>query len=99
MTPDQPLAMRVTINGTDANRWHAYGLTCNPFPQLGIAEFAIGEHRLASLDGDPVRSAQDIRDRLAGFAPEFVDGVIERWRPGERVSFVITFPRARGEQQ
>jgi hypothetical protein len=86
------LAMEVVINGTDTNRWHAYGLTCNPFPQLGRAEFAAGERQIASLDGDPVRGPEDIRERLAGFAPAFIEGVIERWQPGERVAFLITFP-------
>ena len=76
------IELNVTINGTDINPWHRFGLRQNPFPQTGKAEYAAGERKLASLDGDPVRTADDIRERLAGFAPEFVEGVIQRWQPG-----------------
>jgi hypothetical protein len=91
---DEPkmLTMTVTINGTDRNPWHSRNLRQNPFPQLGKAEYTRGEQQIASLDGDPIRDADDIRRRLAGFSPEFIDGVIARWRPGERVRFTITFP-------
>ena len=71
------------------------GLRQNPFPQIGKAEYAAGERKLASLDGDPVRTADDIRERLAGFDPEFVEGVIQRWQPGRRVRFKIVFPGGR----
>ena len=64
----------------------------NPFPQLGRAEYDAGERQLASLDGDPIRGADDIRERLAGFDPEFVEGVVARFVPGERTTFVVTFP-------
>jgi hypothetical protein len=86
------IELTVTINGTDMNPWHLFGLRQNPFPQTGKAEYAAGERKLASLDGDPVRTADDIRERLAGFDPEFVEGVIQRWQPGRRVRFKIAFP-------
>jgi hypothetical protein len=89
------IELNVTINGTDINPWHRFGLRQNPFPQTGKAEYAAGESKLASLDGDPVRTADDIRERLAGFDPEFVKGVIQRWQPGRRVRFKIVFPGAR----
>lgn len=85
----------VTVNGTADNPWHRFGLTQNPFPQIGRAEYTRGEQQINSLDGDPVRSEADIRARLAGFTAEFVDGVVARWRPGERVSFRVTFPDGR----
>ena len=85
----------VTINGTDTNPWHRFGLRQNPFPQIGRAEYAAGEQKLASLDGDPVRTADDIRERLAGFNPVFVEEVIRRWQPGRRVRFKIVFPAGR----
>jgi len=75
------IELSVTVNGTHTNPWHRFGLRQNPFPQTGKAEYAAGERQLASLDGDPVRTADDIRDRLAGFDPEFVEGVIQRWQP------------------
>ena len=89
------IELNVTINGTDMNPWHRFGLRQNPFPQIGKAEYAAGERKLASLDGDPVRTADDIRERLAGFDPEFVEGVIQRWQPGRRVRFKIVFPGGR----
>ncbi len=89
------IELNVTINGTDMNPWHRFGLRQNPFPQIGKAEYAAGERKLASLDGDPVRTADDIRERLAGFDPEFVEGVIQRWQPGHRVRFKIVFPGGR----
>jgi hypothetical protein len=89
------IELNVTINGTGMNPWHRFGLRQNPFPQIGKAEYAAGERKLASLDGDPVRSADDIRERLAGFDPEFVEGVIQRWQPGRRVRFKIVFPGGR----
>jgi hypothetical protein len=89
------IELYVTINGTGMNPWHRFGLRQNPFPQTGKAEYAAGERKLASLDGDPVRTADDIRERLAGFAPEFVEGVIRRWQPGRRVRFKIVFPDRR----
>lgn len=86
------IELSVTVNGTHTNPWHRFGLRQNPFPQTGKAEYAVGERQLASLDGDPVRTADDIRERLAGFEPEFIEGVIQRWQPGRRVRFKIVFP-------
>lgn len=86
----------VRINGTDENPWGRYGLKVNPFPQTGIGELQAGEMALASLDGEPITSAADIRKRLKGFSDELVDLCIQQWMPGQRVEFDITFPRARG---
>jgi hypothetical protein len=93
------ITMRVRINGTGRNPWHRLNLQQNPFPQIGRAEFEEGERRIHSLDGDPVRSPQDIRERLEGFSEEFVTGCIERWRPGQRTEFEISFPDPRGGGQ
>ena len=93
------LTIRVRINGTGINPWHKMGLRCNPFPQIGRAEFDRGERQLASLDGDPIRDEADLRARLAGFDPGFIDGCVARWRPGERVSFTFTFPDPRSERR
>jgi hypothetical protein len=97
MTEEQPelVTMTVTLNGTDSNRWNKWGLNANPFPQTAIVEFHNAERQIASLDGDPITSDNDIRDRLAGFSTEFVEGVVLRWRPGQRISFDIIFPRDR----
>ena len=95
MTEMERIELNVTVNGTDTNPWHRFGLRQNPFPQTGKAEYAAGERQLASLDGDPVRTSDDIRERLAGFDPKFVEGVIRRWQPGRRVSFKVMFPSRR----
>jgi len=86
------IRLRVTINGTTENWWHAYNLQRNPFPQLGKAEWHRAEMMVASLDGDPVTSEQDIRDRLPGFSPDFVRLCIEQYVPGQRVTFLVTWP-------
>lgn len=90
--------MTVTVNGTCENRWARYGLRHNPFPALPLSTAPIpAQMQLASLDGDPVRSAVDITERLRGFSREFVALVIDQWRPGERVTFTVTFPAERAE--
>ena len=89
------IELNVTINGTGINPWQRFGLRQNPFPQTGKAQYAAGERKLASLDGDPVRTADDIRERLAGFDPAVVEGIIQRWQPGHRVRFKIVFPGGR----
>jgi hypothetical protein len=91
------LTLVVTVNGTAVNPWHRLGLRCNPFPQIGRAETDASERQIASLDGDPVTGPDDIRARLAGFTPEFIDGVIARFLPGQRVRFTVTFPDTRNE--
>ena len=96
--PGEEITIRVTLNGTDTNRWARWGLMANPFPQTGIMEFHNAEMQVASLDGVTIRSAADIRERLDGFAPEFIDLCISQFRRGERVSFLVTFPRVRQER-
>jgi hypothetical protein len=83
------IRLRVVINGTSENRWHRYRLQRNPFPQLGHVEWHAAEMMVASLDGDPITSEQDIRDRLPGFSPEFVELCCARYVPGERVAFLV----------
>jgi len=96
--PADTVTIRVTINGTTENPWHRYALRCNPFPQTGRHEWYGAEMAIASLDGEPVTSEQDIRDRLPLFAAPFVDLCIAQYRPGERVSFLVSFPADRGER-
>ena len=94
--PGDELTITVTLNGTDTNRWRRWGLMANPFPQTAMMEFAKGDRQIASLDGDTIRSAADIRERLEGFADEFVDLCVSQFRRGQRVAFLVTFPRSRG---
>jgi hypothetical protein len=93
--PHDTIRLTVRINGTDTNPWARYGLRQNPFPQVAKHELLAGERMLASLDGEPVTTTQDIRDRLAGCSAELIELCIAQWRPGERVEFDIVFPRYR----
>jgi hypothetical protein len=89
------LTMEVRINGTKDNYWHRYGLRQNPFPQLGKHEYTTAERQVNSLNGDPVKGHEDIRQRLRGFAPEFIELCIAQYRPDKRVRFTVTFPADR----
>lgn len=89
--------MRITVrlNGTATNPYHRMGLTRNPFPQIGLAEYDAAERALAALAADPIPDTDHIRRVLAGFSPEFVDVCCLKYRPGEMVVFAVTFPEAR----
>lgn len=82
----------VTINGTDVNPWHRMNLRQNPFPQIPKAELSGAMQQLNSLDADPIRGPDDIRERLAGWSEEFVQACIASYKPGERTRFRVTFP-------
>lgn len=86
---------KVSLNGTDENPFHKFGLKCNPFPQIGRAEFDSAERRVRILGGDPIPHdtyEEYIRTVLRGFTKEFVDLCVEKFRPGEYVEFVVEFP-------
>lgn len=86
------MQLRVALNGTDTNPWHKYNLRQNPFPQIASAETDHAMRQLNSLDGEPIKGPQDIRDRLEGWTDEFIEGCIERFEPGKRVRFIVEFP-------
>jgi len=92
---EEKVTITFSINGTDTNPYAGWGLRQNPFPMSGIAELAAGERQLASLGGEPVMSEADIRQRLHGFDPVFVERVVRAWLPGYVVHITITFPRSR----
>ena len=72
------LLLIVSLNGTSENRLRKFlNLQQSPYPQ-GIAKPDLyGEiMQLNSLDGDPLRSAEDIRERLRGWSED----VIHHWR-------------------
>jgi hypothetical protein len=89
--------LRVSLNGTDVNTYaKAWGLRCNPFPQYAKHEVLHAMLRLNELDGDPIPkdSAEAyIREKLRGFSKEFVDHVVARFVPGERVKFTCWIER------
>ncbi len=80
----------VTLNGTNYNSWHRYGLNQNPFPQIARAESGAGDRALASLNGDPIPDTDHIRRVLAGkVSEELVDLCCARFVKGERVRFIV----------
>ena len=81
--------IEVRINGTDENPWLRMGLRQNPFPQVGKAEYDAGERMLNSLDAEPIKSPDDIRERLKGFDPEFIELCIKHYEPGKRTKFTV----------
>lgn len=81
----------VELNGTDENPYHRLGLTQNPFPQLGKAEYDAAERRLHSLGGDPIPDTDYIREKLKGFNPEFVELCCSKFEKGKMVKFYIEF--------
>ena len=85
--------LRVDLNGTDTNPFHKFGLTQNPFPQLGRMEFDRYTLHLAKLGADPIPDTDYIRNHLRGWEPEFVDGCCARFKKGEMVTFFIHWPR------
>lgn len=91
----ETITITVRVNGTNVNHHHRMGLKQNPFPQIGKAEYDKAERQINSLDGDPVKSAEDIRERLQGFGSEFIDLCIANYRPGKRTAFQVTFPARR----
>lgn len=95
MTDQEMIELSFTINGTDTNPYARWSLKQNPFPSTPYKEFNLVSLRLNSLGGEPIRSAEDIRERLAGFDPAFVDRVVAAWKPGKIVRIKITFPRGR----
>ncbi len=86
------LTLRVTLNGTDTNPFHQFGLTQNPFPQLGKMEYDRQTLHLAKLGADPIPDVAYIRKHLAGWTPEFIDLLCEKFKPGDMVRFMVEFP-------
>lgn len=84
--------IKVTINGGATNRWHQYGLTANPFPQIGRAEASVANRMLRELDSDPITSTDQIRTILAGCDQGFIDLCCSQYKAGELVSFNVEWP-------
>jgi hypothetical protein len=82
----------VRLNGTNKNPYHALGFRCNPFPQVAKTELMALQQRLNELGGDPIKDENDLRNRLKGFEPAFIEGCVQRFKPGEMVTFTIEFP-------
>ncbi len=86
------MKFEVVLNGTDKNPFHRFGLSQNPFPQ--VAKYEVAPHllHLQKLGGDPIPDEDYIRRHLEGWSPEFIEGCCQRFRKGELVKFIVTFP-------
>jgi hypothetical protein len=79
----------VELNGTDVNPWHRWGLSQNPFPQIGKYEYDRYVHIVQSLAGDPIPNTDYIREKLKGFHPAFIELCCKHFKKGETTSFYI----------
>ena len=89
------MRIKVFLNGTSVNPYHALGFTRNPFPQLGRAEYDAAERQISLLGADPIPpvGAEDyIRKTLAGFTSEFIELCVRNYKPGELAVFEVEFP-------
>lgn len=82
----------IRLNGTDKNPFHNMGLTQNPYPQLGKAEYRVHEDILNRLGAEPIKSVDQIRETLKDrFSPELIELCCERFKLGEYVEFAVEF--------
>jgi hypothetical protein len=87
----------VSLNGTETNPFNKLGLTQNPFGQVNKGETDEAERRLNSLGAEPIPSENSeayIREKLAGFSPEFVDLCVNNYRPGKMIKFKVKWSNA-----
>lgn len=90
--------LKISLNGTASNPYFVYGLTQNPFPQLGEYRYDAFEDLMASLGGDPIPDTTYIRTKLTGFvSQELVELCCQNFRKGEIVKFMITWDDGKTE--
>lgn len=86
------MTVHVVINGGPVNVHTALGLTCNPFPVIPEAEYAVANRMLRELDSDPLPDADSVRKILDGCDPDFVELCVKNFVPGRRIGFSVTWP-------
>jgi hypothetical protein len=86
------MILKFTLNGTDENPYHKWGLKQNPFPQIAKYEYMAACRQLNKLGGDPIPNTDYIRAVLEGWSQEFVDKVCESFVPGEIVRVSVEVP-------
>lgn len=59
------MLITIRINGTDTNPWHRFGLTRNPFPQVGLREWDSFDRFLAELGAKPMPTTEALNKFLA----------------------------------
>ena len=84
------MRIKVSLNGTNNNPYHKYGLRQNPFPQIAEHKYYAACMHLQALDGDPIPDTDFIRRHLAGwFSQEFIDLCCIKFVKGEIVQFEV----------
>ena len=89
------MILRVNLNGTAVNPFERYGLKQNPFPQIAKAELDGAMRQLNRLGAEPIPPGnykEHIREVLAGWSEEFIEGCIARYMPGQMVKFDVRLP-------
>lgn len=84
----------IALNGTDTNPYERIGFKSNPFPAIPKAEYdSNGTNNLIrDLEANPIKDKADLRSRLYRCSEEFIEGCLERFKPGYMVRFTIEFP-------
>jgi hypothetical protein len=88
------MKVTITLNGTTVNPYQIYGLPHNPFPAIpiyGPTWVANANRIINSLESEPIKDQADLLQRLEGCSSEFIEICTQRYKPGELVSFDITF--------
>jgi hypothetical protein len=86
------MKLRVALNGLAVNPYHRLGLTQNPFPQLGKAQYDAHVLKVQALGGDPIPDSTHIRRELKGFSREFIELCVRKFKKGSYVEFDVTWP-------
>lgn len=83
--------LEVRLNGTNENPFgKLWGISQNPFPQGSFGSVLVPYVlKVQSLGGEPIKSCDDIRERLKGFSKEFVELCCKRFEPGKMVVFKV----------
>ena len=89
------VTLSVTLNGTDINPFHIYGLSQNPFPSVAKYEYLPYILHLQKLGGDPISDTDYIRQHLQGWEPEFIELCCQKFEKGKYIRFEYTFEDGR----
>jgi hypothetical protein len=85
----------VTLNGTAENPYTRMGFTQNPFPQIAKVEYSRLNQALAVLAFRPMPTAEHLLATLKELgcaSAEFINSCLANYEPGQRTSFVASFP-------
>jgi len=82
---------KVRVNGTKEYLYGAYGLKCNPFPQVAKHEYSKLNSVLMELE-KPIKDKEHLLKILKGGNKEFVELCLRYYEPGKVTEFIIKLP-------